>query len=162
MTGNKIRQKTWFFCIITTVQEGSCPVLVQSACIANASSLLLCTKQLMHAACRQSLIEAYFGLIFFSRKLTCRKDWSLNGSRLLFIFSSSVLCILSWFFFFFLWWLLWLFLPDYKMQWQQRKVVSKHFSMFSGALRCRTVVNGCRFKGWSNQCWMLFHTLIWG
>lgn len=101
MTGNKIRQKTWFFCIITTVQEGNCPVLVQSACIANASSLLLCTKQLMHAACRQSLIEAYFGLIFFSRKLTCRKDWSLNGSRLLFIFSSSVFCILSWFFFFF-------------------------------------------------------------
>lgn len=162
MTGNKIRQKTWFFCIIPTVQEGSCPVLVQSGCIANASSLLLCTKQLMHAACRQSLIEAYFGLIFPPENWRAEKTEALMDQDC-FSFSHhqfSVFCL--GFSSFFLWWLLWLFLPDYKMQWQQRKVVSKHFSMFSGALRCRTVVNGCRFKGWSNQCWMLFHTLIWG
>lgn len=73
----KSDKKHDIFCIIPTVQEGSCPVLVQSACIANASSLLLCTKQLMHAACRQSLIEAYFSLILAPENWRAEKTEAL-------------------------------------------------------------------------------------
>lgn len=87
-------------CIIPTVQEGSCPVLVQSACIVNANSLLLCTKQLMHAACRQSLIEAYFGLILAPENWRAEKTEALMDQDC-FSFSHHQFPVFSWFFFFF-------------------------------------------------------------